>query len=80
MLVHPSGMITASQGFENGWSGQQKQNLQKASPKYLKYYDNGSVNKYASRRVEIKIKIKSKDEQHLSEKLKNNGAQVKRSK
>lgn len=49
-------------------------------PKYLKYYDNGSVNKYASRRVEIKIKIKSKDEQHLSEKLKNNGAQVKRSK
>ena len=37
-------------------------------------------NKSASRRVEIKIKIKSIDEQNLSKDLKNNGAQVKRSK
>lgn len=37
-------------------------------------------NKSASRRVEIKIKIKSIDEQNLSKDLKNNVAQVKRSK
>lgn len=39
-------------------------------PRYLIKDNNGLCDKPKSRRVEIKIKIKSKDEEHLSKKLK----------
>ena len=46
--------------------------------KYWIKNNDGTCNKALSRRVEIKIKIKSKDEKNLSKNLKNNGVKTKK--